>query len=465
MSDKLSKQRLSRRAFLQASAATTVGLMAVACAPPAAAPQSSGGNAAPAAGKAKVAKNDFEAKYEEIGQQWAGVTLRLPIGQTGHWGVNEEASKRFTELTGIKTVWENNPYEQVYDKTFLDLGSQSGTYDVLDLNFAWFGQFIATNGLLKLQPYVDNPKFPPVDLKKFIPAVLETYAKWEGELYGLPWLGDAMIFPYNQTQFKAVGLDPAKPPATWDDVYNFGKTLTKDKQYGFSLMGGRQIQAMCTYAAIFFGLAHKGFYDDAGKPQFDSDEGRKAMEIIAVKLPEISPPSAVSWDIVQASEAVAQGVCAMEIQWPGILPGLIDPKSSKVIGQMGFAKPPGGTPLGGHGIGISNYSKNKDAAYLLANYLVSPEIQREYVGKGYAITLTELFEDPEIQKLSPYLKTMGEAMAIGLSWPRTEESNEVFDIMVKHINGAITKQEKPDDAVVAMNKEIFDLRKQRGFIK
>lgn len=102
-----------------------------------------------------------------------GVTLRLPIGHDGHWGVNEEASKRFTELTGIKTVWENNPYDQVYDKTFLDLGSQSGTYDVLDLNFAWFGQFIATNGLLKLQPYVENPKFPPVDLKKFIPACLK----------------------------------------------------------------------------------------------------------------------------------------------------------------------------------------------------------------------------------------------------------------------------------------------------
>src|SRR5689334_10454622 len=137
MSDKLSKQRLSRRAFLQASAATTVGLVVVACAPPAAAPQSSGGNAAPAAGKAKIAKNDFEAKYEEVGQGWAGVTLRLPIGHEGHWVVNEEASKRFTELTGIKTVWENNPYDQVYDKSFLDVGSQSGTYDVLDLNFAW----------------------------------------------------------------------------------------------------------------------------------------------------------------------------------------------------------------------------------------------------------------------------------------------------------------------------------------
>ena len=68
-----------------------------------------------------------------------------------------------------------------------------------------------------------------------------------------------MIFPYNQTHFEAVGLDPDTSPSTWDEVHEFGKSLTHDDQYGFALMGGRQIQAMCTYAAIFFGLAGKGF--------------------------------------------------------------------------------------------------------------------------------------------------------------------------------------------------------------
>ena len=220
---------------------------------------------------------------------------------------------------------------------------------------------------------------------------------------------------------------------------------------------------MCTYAAIFFGLAGKGFYNDAGEPQFDSDEGFEAMEIMAVKLPEISPPAAISWDIVQAAEAVTQGTCSMEIQWPGILPGLIA-DDSPVNGQMGFAAPPGGTPLGGHGIAVSNYSQNKDAAYLLCHYLVSPEIQRQYVSEGYAITLTDLFEDPEVQAINPYLKTMGDAMAIGLSWPRTEETNEVFDIMVKHINGAITGEEAPDEATLLMNEEILELRRERGFV-
>jgi multiple sugar transport system substrate-binding protein len=462
----MDKRGVSRREFLKFAALATAGATLAACVAPAApgAGGEGGGSSGPAVTKASVATNDFEARFEEVGRQWEGVTLRSVVGGHGHWLINEEAAKRFTELTGIETVWENNPYEQVYDKTFLDLGSQSGTYDILDLNWAWFGQFIATDGLLKLQPYVDNAAFPPVDLSKFVPPVLETYAKWEGELYGLPWLGDAMVFPYNQKHFEEVGLDPAAPPTTWNEVHEFGKQLITGDRYGFALMGGRQIQAMCTYAAIFFGLANKDFYNEAGEPQFDSPEGHEAMEIIALQLTEIAPPAAVTWDIEQAAASVAQGVCSMEIQWPGILPSIIDASSSKVIGEMAFVTPPLGTPLGGHAIGVSNYSQNKDAAYLLSEYLVSPEIQRQYVSEGYAITLTELFEDPEVQETTPWIKSMGEAMAIGHGWPRTEESNEVFDIMVKHINAAITKEEAPDAAVTQMNQEIYDLRQERGFI-
>ena len=228
-------------------------------------------------------------------------------------------------------------------------------------------------------------------------------------------------------------------------------------------MGGRQIQAMCTYAAIFFGLAHKPFYNDDGTSAFASPEGQQAMDIIATKLPEISPPAATTWDISQASEAVAQGKCSMEIQWPGILQSLVDPKAP-VAGQMGYAAPPGGTVLGGHGVGVSNYSKNKDAAYLFSAYTTAPEIQKQYVADGYAISWQSLFADPEVQKANPYIVPFGKALAAGIGWPKTEETPQVFDIMVKHISSAISKQATTKAALDAMNAEINALRKEKGYI-
>ena len=114
---------------------------------------------------------------------------------------------------------------------------------------------------------------------------------------------------------------------------------------------------------------------------------------------------------------------------------------------------------------MSNYSKNKDAAYLYAAYTTAPEIQKQFAGDGYAISWKSLFDDPDVQKVNPYVKPLGDALAAGIGWPRTEETPQIFDIMVKHISSAISKEATPKAALDAMNKEMNALRKEKGFIK
>ena len=295
----------------------------------------------------------------------------------------------------------------------------------------------------------------------FIPRLVEVYTIYDGVQYGLPWLGDAMIFPYNTQHFTDVGLDPAAPPTTWEQVIEYGEKLTTGDRYGFALMGGRQVQVMCSYAAMLF-AQDINFYDDSGRPMFNTPEGKKAMSMM-VDLARIAPPAATTWDIVAAAEAVAQGVCSTEIQWPGVLGTLLDP-AAPVAGQMAYAPPPGRGPLGGWGSAISAYSANKEATWLLLNYLTTPRIQKEYAPKGYAITAEALFKDPDIQQIYPYAEAAGAAMATGYPWPRTQESNDVFTIMTKHINAVVVGEEEPDAASQAMNDEVLALREERGMI-
>lgn len=447
-----------------AAAAPTSGPPATAAAAPTVAPVAAAqATTAPAAATAQPAgDSQWEDTWKKAAAPYQGVTVRLPVGGRGHWGANEEASKDFERITGIKSVWENISDAQLYDKLFLDLTSQSGAYDLVPLNYAWFGGFMSGNHLEPVEKYLIDERFPKVDMNAFIPKLIEVYTVWEGKQYGLPWLGDAMIFPYNIEHFKDAGLDPQAPPQSWDQVVDYGKKLTKGDRYGFSLMGGRQVQAMCTYAAILFSYG-KDFYDGSGKPQFATDEGIKAMSVIADLVP-VSPPSAKTWEIDQAAEAVAQGTASMEIQWPGILAGLIDPQKSMVLGKMAFGPPPVRGPLGGWGIAISAHSKNKEPAWLLMNYLTTPRIQKQYAPKGYAITATALFQDPAVEKVYPYAKPFGQALSIGYPWPRTEESNDVFTIMAKHVNAVVVSDEKPDEGARAMNQEVEDLRRERGFI-
>ena len=48
---------------------------------------------------------------------------------------------------------------------------------------------------------------------------------WKGKLYGVPTNNDAMAFVWNRSLFKAAGLDPERPPTTWDDVAAASKAI------------------------------------------------------------------------------------------------------------------------------------------------------------------------------------------------------------------------------------------------
>lgn len=93
---------LTRRTFLRKSAAAAFGLLATACvAAPGPATQPSGSVSAPASTTApavvrpSVAKNDFEAKYEELGRQLGRNYAARPGGR---FRTLESQRASFTEI-------------------------------------------------------------------------------------------------------------------------------------------------------------------------------------------------------------------------------------------------------------------------------------------------------------------------------------------------------------------------------
>jgi sn-glycerol 3-phosphate transport system substrate-binding protein len=63
-----------------------------------------------------------------------------------------------------------------------------------------------------------------VDWNDFIKPVVGYYTK-DGKLYSLPYNPSTPILYYNKDAFKKAGLDPEKPPKTWQDMEAFGKKL------------------------------------------------------------------------------------------------------------------------------------------------------------------------------------------------------------------------------------------------
>lgn len=55
---------------------------------------------------------------------------------------------------------------------------------------------------------------------------------WEGKQYGVPYIGNPRCLSYRKDFFEEAGLDPEKPPATWDDLIEMGPKLVKHDEDG-----------------------------------------------------------------------------------------------------------------------------------------------------------------------------------------------------------------------------------------
>jgi len=63
-----------------------------------------------------------------------------------------------------------------------------------------------------------------VDWNDFIKPVVGYYTK-DGKLYSMPYNSSTPIFYYNKDAFKKAGLDPEKPPKTWQDVEAYARKI------------------------------------------------------------------------------------------------------------------------------------------------------------------------------------------------------------------------------------------------
>ncbi len=73
-----------------------------------------------------------------------------------------------------------------------------------------------------------HEKFDP---KAYMPAVTSYYSDTQGRMLSMPFNSSTPVFFYNKDAFKKAGLDPNKPPKTWDEVQN---AATKVRESGMA---------------------------------------------------------------------------------------------------------------------------------------------------------------------------------------------------------------------------------------
>jgi sn-glycerol 3-phosphate transport system substrate-binding protein len=94
-------------------------------------------------------------------------------------------------------------------------------------------ELAAAGEIRSLQELINNDEQLAVD--DLLPGALMN-TRWNYQIYGLPVTRSTPVLYFNKRRFRAAGLDPDKPPQTWDEFRKAARQLTTDplQSYGFA---------------------------------------------------------------------------------------------------------------------------------------------------------------------------------------------------------------------------------------
>lgn len=100
-------------------------------------------------------------------------------------------------------------------------GSPPDVY--FNVSTAQVGTWAKNGYILPLQPFIQKTHFDP----SIITDSARRYVTFQNQIWAMPFLEDTFMLLYNRTLFKQAGLDPNKPPATWEEMRADADKLTK----------------------------------------------------------------------------------------------------------------------------------------------------------------------------------------------------------------------------------------------
>lgn len=409
-----------------------------------------GGLAVAAAGRARAQPRRYD-----------GATLNILTRASPAFDATIAAGPSFTEATGIKLQYTRIAPSDNYAKLMLDLSSGTNAYDVAVFVYQWkqdVAPYLADLSSLN----TDVAGAADLGLDDYAPTLLDVYGKAGGKLVGLPVVGDVSFLVWNKELYRAAGLDPDKPPTSWDQVAANGKAATRDGTYGYALPAGKTPQCYVTWTLLFHAMGGQ-YLTQAGQPDLGSPAGVAAMQAMAKALQPIAPPGNLTWDYNEVVGSFSGGRAAQAVMWPGGFATLSDPAKSAVAGKFGIAPPPGGALLGGTSIGINAKAKNPEAARLYLAWLTSREVVKRTALGGTPPARLSVLADPELAARYPYLPAVRTAM-LGetFGYIPVKEAEQVLLLAADEANAACAGTKPPEQAAADLQAKATAFLRRRA---
>jgi multiple sugar transport system substrate-binding protein len=449
----MSSKKISRRDFLTVAGVVSAGTLVAACTPtatPAAAPQATEAPKAAAPAAEAVTIRVHCVKKEDV-SDWIQTGLDTDID--GFKSKNPKINVTLETIPG---------WTAEYNPKILSFAASGTIGDLMwypprhRSHIAWAVQY---NVVRDLMPLAANAQYDMA--KNFYQGAIDVNT-YQGKMYWMSYISEPAVpvIAYNKTALKKLGVDEPTDDWTFDDLMTWAKKATTPDAFAYSEADRRFIP--------FSGLPYLRQWGiepvdkDGKKAQFTQfkDQMTKALQFSLDLITSKVSPSPTTGAINDPEMYGGQKVLAVDI-WPfriQIYPTTFTNfEHGFVLTPVVKKGDPHRTLLNEHVFGITNSSKNPDAAFTFLTWIAGKEMNVQALVQGHKgpIARADVWADSRIYDKNPTYKKLKPLMdAIEADYTVGNWRGEEFDNAVNAVYDAMELGKvSPADAVEQMQKD------------
>ncbi|SES25302.1 ABC transporter substrate-binding protein [Psychrobacillus sp. OK032] len=338
-------------------------------------------------GSAKEPGNNGDTSDSAENAEKQEVTFWHSMGGAGQEALNKIVEEYNTSQDGIQV---NAEYQGTYDESLTKFNAVAGsdsapsviqTFEIGTMSMINSGQ------ITPIQEFVDADSYDMSGLEENI----TNYYSLDGKFYSMPFNSSTPVMYYNKDAFKAAGLDPETPPATYEEVEEASKKIVESnpEMKGFALQayGWLWEQLLANQGALLLNNDN-GRTDTPTEIGWTEEEGKSILEWVKRMVDdETFANYGTNGDNMMAG--FLAGDVSMFLQSSASSRDVID----NAPFEVGIAYLPHpedkerqGVVIGGASLWMIDGKSEEEqkAAWEFMKYLQTPEIQAEWhVGTGY----------------------------------------------------------------------------------
>lgn len=408
--------------------------------------------------EASKAVESVEEKVSEVVEEEKAESESITV-MVPDWAIpSDELLKEFTDSTGIQVTMNKVDWDAIRDKIAIAASGNESSADVVEVDWSWVGEFNAADWLEPLEVSEEDKK----DM-----TTLSTFTA-DGKVLAIPYSNDFRIAYYNTKQFEEAGLN--KAPETYDEVYESMKAIKEagKVEHPYPLVLTAEEKTFTGLVWTAYTMNGKVFNDDN---TLNEESVKEALAFYKKMIDEgLVDPADKTANGGETYRRLTGGTASYLTGPTAYVANVNNPEKSKVVDEVTPILMPGKTETAKNtmalpeALGITKFSKNKEAAKKFIEWYTSSDVQVKLNAElGNLPTrnsvLETLINDGTIKNAGAMLeqaKRIDSPFPNGVPVYYNEMSNAIYNV----VNEMALNNLSVDEAFTKMDERLKEIIKE-----